>query len=128
MAKDCTKKVVKWQPDVEHWHAATPETGVTYLAITGNQRTNWLEKLPEELFEKINLDSIKNTIKEEEIINLSKNKWQWMSDKNMDKLDELFHEKSVFVHMGGSWGKEREIELLRVEEFIIRKPIFTRFQ
>jgi hypothetical protein len=31
----------------------------------------------------------------------------------MDTLDELFHEKSVFVHMGGSWGKEREIEIIK---------------
>jgi hypothetical protein len=49
---------------------------------------------------------------EQEIINLSKQKWQWMADKNVDKLKDLFDEKSVFVHMGGSWGKVRELEII----------------
>jgi hypothetical protein len=48
-----------------------------------------------------------------EIINLSKEKWQWMADKNVDKLADLFHEKSMFVHMGGSWGKEQELNVIR---------------
>lgn len=50
---------------------------------------------------------------EQEIIQLSKDKWQWMSDKDADKLDDLFHEKSMFVHMGGSWGKEREMQIIK---------------
>lgn len=37
----------------------------------------------------------------QEIIELSKTKWQWMADKEADKLAELFDEKAVFVHMGG---------------------------
>jgi hypothetical protein len=56
---------------------------------------------------------MQNANLEQEIINLSKEKWQWMSECNMDTLDSLFHEKSVFVHMGGSWGKEREIEIIK---------------
>ncbi|MCS5489890.1 nuclear transport factor 2 family protein [Algoriphagus limi] len=50
---------------------------------------------------------------QQEIIELSKTKWQWMADKEADKLAELFDDKSVFVHMGGSWGKEREIDIIR---------------
>jgi hypothetical protein len=50
---------------------------------------------------------------DQEIINLSKEKWQWMADKNVDRLDNLFHEKAVFVHMGGSWGKEQEINIIK---------------
>ncbi|MCB9285807.1 MAG: nuclear transport factor 2 family protein [Lewinellaceae bacterium] len=50
---------------------------------------------------------------EQEVIDLSKEKWQWMSDKNTDALDNLFHEKAVFVHMGGSWGKERELDIIK---------------
>jgi hypothetical protein len=46
---------------------------------------------------------------ENEIIQLSAKKWQWMSDKNVDSLSLLFHDKSDFVHMGGTWGKAREI-------------------
>lgn len=54
-----------------------------------------------------------NSSADQEIINLSKEKWQWMADKNADALDKLFHEKAVFVHMGGSWGKEQEINVIK---------------
>lgn len=50
---------------------------------------------------------------EQEIIQLSKQKWDWMSECDINALDALFHEKSVFVHMGGSWGKEREIDIIK---------------
>ncbi|GMQ27832.1 nuclear transport factor 2 family protein [Algoriphagus confluentis] len=53
------------------------------------------------------------TPEQQEIINLSKTKWQWMADKEADKLAELFDDKSVFVHMGGSWGKQREVDIIR---------------
>jgi hypothetical protein len=53
------------------------------------------------------------TAAEQEIINLSKEKWQWMADKKADTLANLFHEKAVFVHMGGSWGKEQEINIIK---------------
>ena len=56
---------------------------------------------------------MQNVDLEQEVINLSKEKWHWMSERNVDTLDALFHEKSVFVHMGGSWGKERELEIIR---------------
>ncbi|WGQ09882.1 nuclear transport factor 2 family protein [Pedobacter gandavensis] len=54
-----------------------------------------------------------NSKVDEEIIKLSKDKWTWMSDKNIEVLDKLFHEKSVFVHMGGSWGKQQEINVIK---------------
>ena len=50
---------------------------------------------------------------EQEVINLSKQKWIWMADKKTDELSVLFHEKSMFVHMGGSWGKEQEINVIK---------------
>lgn len=53
------------------------------------------------------------TAAEQEVINLSKDKWQWMADKNVDKLDNLFHEKAMFVHMGGSWGKQQELNIIK---------------
>jgi len=56
---------------------------------------------------------MQNVNLEQEIINLSKDKWRWMAERNVVTLDALFHEKSVFVHMGGSWGKEREIEIIK---------------
>jgi len=56
---------------------------------------------------------MQNANLEQEVIVLSKEKWRWMSERNADSLDALFHEKSVFVHMGGSWGKEREMEIIK---------------
>jgi hypothetical protein len=53
------------------------------------------------------------TAAERELINLSKDKWQWMADKNTDKLADLFHDKAMFVHMGGSWGKEQELNIIK---------------
>jgi hypothetical protein len=50
---------------------------------------------------------------EQEIITLSKDKWGWMSDKNVGELTKLFHEKAVFVHMGGSWGTEQELSIIK---------------
>ncbi len=56
---------------------------------------------------------MQNANLEQEVIHLSKEKWRWMSERNVATLDALFHEKSVFVHMGGAWGKERELEIIR---------------
>ena len=50
---------------------------------------------------------------EQEIVDLSKKKWQWMADKNVDSLNVLFDDKSVFVHMGGSWGKKPELNTIK---------------
>ena len=56
---------------------------------------------------------MQNVNLEQEVINLSKEKWRWMSERKVDSLDALFHEKAVFVHMGGSWGKEQELEIIK---------------
>ena len=53
------------------------------------------------------------TAEEQAIVDLSNNKWDWMSEKNVDKLAELFHENSQFVHMGGYWGKQQELGTIR---------------
>ena len=54
-----------------------------------------------------------NSVSEQEIMDLSKKKWQWMADKNADSLAVLFHDKAKFVHMGGTWGKDREVDIIR---------------
>lgn len=69
-----------------------------------------------------------NSAEEQGVIKLSKEKWQWMADKNADTLATLFHDQSVFVHMGGSWGKIGKSILYEVEEFITRKQISTKYQ
>jgi hypothetical protein len=53
------------------------------------------------------------TAEEQEIINLSKDKWQWMADKKADTLKNFFHEKAMFIHLGGSWGKDQEINIIK---------------
>ena len=50
---------------------------------------------------------------QEEMKTLSKNKWQWMADKDVDKLGKLFDSQAMFVHMGGSWDKERELDIIK---------------
>ena len=50
---------------------------------------------------------------EQELLDLSKTKWRWMSEKKADTLAALFDDKSVFVHMGGAWGKTQEVEIIR---------------
>jgi hypothetical protein len=55
----------------------------------------------------------KNAPEQQEVINLSKQKWNWMADKNVDSLNVLFDDKAMFVHMGGSWGKTQEINTIK---------------
>lgn len=50
---------------------------------------------------------------EQELLDLSKQKWQWMADKNVDKLAVLFDDKSKFVHMSGTWKKDEELEIIK---------------
>lgn len=49
---------------------------------------------------------------EKTILDLSKEKWQWMADRKVDQLENLFHEKAVFVHMGGTMSREQELEVI----------------
>jgi len=50
-----------------------------------------------------------HTPEQQEIINLSKKKWDWMADKKVDSLETLFDDKAMFTHMGGTWGKTQEL-------------------
>lgn len=50
---------------------------------------------------------------EQEIIQLSKDKWIWMAEKKIEPLAELFDDKAVFVHMGGSMSKEQELDTIK---------------
>src|SRR5690242_12430725 len=54
-----------------------------------------------------------NTPEQQEVINISKQKWQWMADKNVDSLAMLFDDKAMFIHMGGSWGKQPELNTIK---------------
>ena len=55
------------------------------------------------------------------MINLSNTKWQWMADKNVDKLASLFHDQSKFVHMSGTWKKNEELEIIKTGSIWYKK-------
>ena len=61
------------------------------------------------------------TVTEHEIIQLSKDKWQWMADKDVAKLEPLFHNDSRFVHMSGTWGKVKELEIIKTGSIWYKK-------
>jgi 4-carboxymuconolactone decarboxylase len=50
---------------------------------------------------------------EQEIINLSKDKWRWMAERKVDALDALFDDQAVFVHMGGTMSKSQELGVIK---------------
>lgn len=50
---------------------------------------------------------------EQELLDLSRQKWLWMADKNVDKLESLFDNKSKFVHMSGTWKKDEELDIIK---------------
>ena len=54
-----------------------------------------------------------NTPEQLQIIKLSKQKGNWMADKNVDSLNVLFDDKAMFIHMGGSWGKTQELKTIK---------------
>ena len=60
---------------------------------------------------------------EQQVINLSKTKWQWMAEKNVDSLNALFEEKAMFVHMGGSWGKSNELNVIKSGNIWYKKAV-----
>jgi 4-carboxymuconolactone decarboxylase len=110
--------VIKCLPNVEHWHGATQNSDFAYIGVTPTQKgkTIWLKRVTDE--EYINLPKetatiISDTSIQNEIKDLSKQKWQWMSDKNVETLNNLFDDKAMFVHMGGSWGKTQELDVIK---------------
>ena len=64
------------------------------------------------VFVSVQISIAQETTYKQEVIELSSNKWQWMADKDVDKLATLFHDKSKFVHMSGTWNKARELEII----------------
>ena len=57
--------------------------------------------------------AIAQTVTSDQVIQMSKNKWQWMADKAVDKLEPLFHDKAKFVHMSGTWKKTEELDIIK---------------
>jgi ketosteroid isomerase-like protein len=58
---------------------------------------------------------------EKEVLQLSKDKWQWMADKDVERLEKLFDDKSKFLHMSGTWKKAEELEIIKTESIWYKK-------
>jgi hypothetical protein len=54
-----------------------------------------------------------HTPEQQEVINLSNTKWNWMADKKVDSLETLFDDQAMFTHMGGTWGKTQELATIK---------------
>ena len=50
---------------------------------------------------------------EQEMLRISKQKWDWMSERNLDALAALFDDQCVFVHMGATMTKAQELEVIK---------------
>lgn len=61
------------------------------------------------------------TQEEKAVLDLSKAKWAWMAEKDLAKLDGLFDEKSMFVHMSGRWGKATEMDVIKTGRIWYKK-------
>jgi Domain of unknown function (DUF4440) len=61
----------------------------------------------------VNPPAASSTNAEQDVIALSKEKWRWMSERKVDSLAALFHEKAVFVHMGGTMSRNQELDVIR---------------
>lgn len=106
--------VIKCLPAVEHWHGASPESDFAYLATTPTQKgkTVWFKRVTDEEYNRAK-PSIDNTDEKQVIIKLSKDKWRWMSERKIDSLNDLFNEKAIFVHMGGTMTKDQELNVIK---------------
>lgn len=48
----------------------------------------------------------------EDLAALSAQKWAWMSDRDTEALGGLFHEDAIFVHMGATFSREQELDVI----------------
>ena len=83
--------------------------GLILLATISVQSSNAQQQPPTESIK----TSASHTPEQQQVIDLSKKKWDWMANKNVDSLNVLFDNKAMFIHMGGSWGKTQELATIK---------------
>lgn len=108
--------VIKCLPGTEHWHAATPTSHFAYVGLTMNHpdgRTLWMDSVTDEEYSQGHSADATSAAVEQELLSLSRGKWRWMAERDMDALEALFHEEAVFVHMGGTMSRDRELDVIR---------------
>jgi hypothetical protein len=52
------------------------------------------------------------TATQKELVDLSRQKWSWMAERNITALDKLFDAQAVFVHMGATMTKTQELGVI----------------
>jgi hypothetical protein len=52
------------------------------------------------------------TSAEKEVLELSRQKWQWMAERNTKALDKLIDSRAIFVHMGATFSKTEELAVI----------------
>jgi len=57
---------------------------------------------------------------EDQVLSLSRDKWRWMAERDVEALAKLFHDEAVFVHMAATMSKAQELEVIGTG-FIIYK-------
>ena len=50
---------------------------------------------------------------EKELMDLSRQKWIWMAERNTAALDKIVDEKAMFVHMGATMTKRQELDVIK---------------
>lgn len=118
--------IIKCDPGTEHWHGSIPNSNFAYVAVTPvtKGRTIWLKRVTDKEYNDVQLGdatTMGNMNVEKEITELSRKKWQWMANKRTDSLNALFDGKSMFVHMGGSWGKTQELSVIKSGDIWYKK-------
>jgi Domain of unknown function (DUF4440) len=61
----------------------------------------------------VSLQQAPATRQEQEVIDLSRQKWRWMAEKNTEALDKMIDANAAFVHMGATMGKVQELEVIK---------------
>jgi 4-carboxymuconolactone decarboxylase len=112
--------IIRCLPNIEHWHGAAPNSHFTYIGVTPTHKgkTIWQQKVTDAEYNNAPkqteiLPNTVDTTTQNILAALSKQKWQWMADKNTDSLNTLFDDKAMFIHMGGTWGKTKELEVIK---------------
>lgn len=69
--------------------------------------------------------------KEQALIELSRQKWRWMAERNTDALARLFDDRAIFVHMSRTMTKPQELDVIRTGDIEYQradiKDISVRF-
>ena len=52
--------VIMCEKDVEHWHTASADSSVSYIAVYGSEPTVWTEKLTQEYYDEIAEEMMNN--------------------------------------------------------------------